>query len=110
MRARRLRARLQIYRPVKNESATGNVDHGWELFLERWAEVIPARGREAWEAGRTQEQTPMTVRLRYDSQTAQIDASFRAGTNGPDLAIISAHDPDMMRRTIEIALVTGIPG
>lgn len=110
MRGRSLRIRLQIYRPVENESPTGNMEQGWELYAERWAQKLPARGRETFEAGRTQEEMPMTVRLRYDEMTKAIRPSFRVGETGPDLAIRSVADPDMMRRSIDLVVVTGIPG
>ena len=110
MRGRTLRLRLQIFRPVQNESPTGNVELGWELFAERWAQKLPMRGRELMEAGRTQEQMPITVRLRYDETTAQILPSFRVGETGPTYAITSVADPDMMRRSIDLVVVTGIPG
>lgn len=110
MRGRSLRLRLQIFRPVENESPTGNVDQGWELFAERWAQKLPTRGRETFEAGRTQEELSITVRLRYDEQTSQILPSFRVGETGPQYAITSVADPDMMRRSIDLVVVTGIPG
>lgn len=110
MRGRSLRMRLRIYRPIPIESPTGNVENGWELFAERWAQKVPARGREMFEAGRTQEETPMTVRLRYDETTSQILPSFRVGEAGPELAIRSVADPDMMRRSIDLVVVTGVPG
>jgi SPP1 family predicted phage head-tail adaptor len=110
MRGRSLRLRLKIYKPVPNESPTGNVETGWELVAERWAQKLPQRGRETFEAGRTQEEIPMTVRLRYDEVTSAILPSFRVGETGPELAIRSVADPDMMRRSIDLVVVTGIPG
>jgi len=110
LRARRLRTRLQFYRPIENVSPTGNVDLGWVLHVERWAEIAEMKGREQLEAGRLEAQVPATVRVRYDSETVQIDASFRAGPTGPDLAVVSVAQPDQMRRMIEIVLLTGKPG
>ena len=110
IRGRRLRLRLRIYKPTEAESPTGNVEHGYTLFAERWAERLPMRGRELMEAGRTQDEIPMTVRVRYDEKTALIRADFRVGETGPDYAITSIFDPDMMRQSIDMVVVAGRPG
>lgn len=110
MRGRRLRLRLRIYQPTDAESPTGNVERGWTLFAERWAEKVPARGRELLEAGRTQDELPMTIRVRYDEETALIRPDFRVGEAGPDYAIISIADPDMKRRSLDMVCIAGRPG
>lgn len=110
MRGRRLRLRLRIYRPTMLESPTGNVEHGFDLYAERWAEKLPMRGRELMEAGRTQDELPMTIRVRYDEATALITPNFRVGETGPDYAITSVADPDMMRRSIDMVVIAGRPG
>jgi len=110
MRARRLRTRLQFYRPVEDVSPTGNVELGWALHCECWAEFIPTRGRELMEAGRLEPQVPATVRIRFNDTTKQITAAFRAGQAGPEMAVVSVIAPDQHDRTVELILMTGKPG
>lgn len=69
MQAGRLRKRVELQStPITNRNPTGGVVENWTTIVTRWAELIPLRGQERFEAAQMEAQTTIKIRIRYYSQ------------------------------------------
>ena len=55
-------------------SPTGDVTPDWKTVLTRWAEILPLRGTEKFEAAQMEPRTNVKIRIRYHSG---IDSTWR---------------------------------
>ena len=70
----------------------GNTEPRYEDKYERWAEVVPGKGREFMANNQVQAEQDHTVRMRYDRDTATIDTDnrLRIKRTGRILDIVAA--------------------
>ena len=74
MRAGRMRHRVELQQAGETRDPTGGVARGWSTVVSRWAEIIPLRGQEKFDASQMEAQTNVKIRIRYHSG---IDATWR---------------------------------
>lgn len=65
MEAGRYRHRIALQRPVTTRGTSGGVLVFWELIAERWAAIVPIRGREYMAARQVQAEQITRFLLRY---------------------------------------------
>ncbi|MFC4731736.1 head-tail adaptor protein [Salipiger abyssi] len=78
--AARLRERVTFDYPTKSSDGTGGVEIGWSdepESITRAAEFIYSRGSEAVEAARLTGRSIYKIKVRSDSQTRAINATYR---------------------------------
>lgn len=76
--------RITIEERVKSTNSRGEVIYTWKTWLLVWAQVMPLRGREFFEAAQTQSEITTRFRIRY---RAGIDATMRIVWKGAYYAI-----------------------
>ncbi|MDB5733343.1 MAG: phage head-tail adaptor [Variovorax sp.] len=105
-----LRDRMRFERRAVTADEYGNdVAGAFEPQFTRWAQLVPARGSEQVIASRLEGVQPVTVRVRWDSQTGSITPDWRAvdTRSGRVYAIKTAADPDRRRQWMEMLCVSG---
>jgi SPP1 family predicted phage head-tail adaptor len=105
-----LRDRMRFEKRALSDDGYGNTVAGaFEAQFTRWAEIVPARGSEQVIAARLEGVQPVTVRVRWDSQTGSITTDWRAvdTRSGRVYAIKTAADPDRRREWMEMLCVAG---
>jgi SPP1 family predicted phage head-tail adaptor len=75
MRAGLLRKRVELQQ-VDNtgRDPTGGTDEDWTTIVTRWAELLPLRGQERYQAAQVEAQTTIKIRIRY---YPPLDATWR---------------------------------
>ncbi len=74
MQAGRLRKRIQLQQVTNGRGPTGGTVETWTTIVTRWAELIPLRGQERFQAAQMEAQTTLKLRIRY---YAPIDQTWR---------------------------------
>lgn len=72
------RHRLRVEK--RDEDAVSEMNEpieSWDLYCERWAEVLPSNGREFAGGDKVASDVTHNVRMRYDSTTAAITPKMR---------------------------------
>ena len=65
MQAGRLRHRVELQQPTESRDVSGGVTRIWLTIVTRWADIIPLRGQERFDAAKVEAQTNVKFRLRY---------------------------------------------
>lgn len=74
MQAGLLNRRVELQQAVESRDPTGGVDRAWTTIVTRWAQIIPLRGQEKFDASQMEAQTNIKIRIRY---YAAIDQTWR---------------------------------
>lgn len=89
--------------PGRTADGDGHLAESAEERFDRWAEVMPLKGRERFLANQTQADTGYVVRVRYDKQTKTLDPRWWLTLrDGKRLNITRIYDPDRGHRWIEM--------
>lgn len=84
---RKLRERVLFEAPMEDRDALGQRTGEWESKGERWAEVLPLRGREFFAAAAVQQEQTIRVWIRrWDA----VNTTWRLTWNGQAYDITSA--------------------
>ena len=75
MRAGLLRHRIELQQKAETRDPTGGTTRTWTTQRTVWAQILPLRGQERFEAQQVEGRTTMKIRIRYYSP---IDATWRA--------------------------------
>lgn len=110
MRAGRLRQKVLLQPPAGSQAADGERTTTWSANnLTRRAAIEPLRVSEQFAAGQIQASSTHRIHIRYDSETATVDGSWRVkyGTriftiDGPPRNIME------MSRTLELICTEGL--
>lgn len=65
MRAGLLRKRVELQSVTNGRGPTGGTVENWTTIVNRWAELLPLRGQERYEAAQVEAQTTIKIRIRY---------------------------------------------
>ena len=65
MQIGRLRHRVQLQEPTEGRDASGGIDRTWTTIVPRWADILPLRGQERFDAAKVEAQTNVKIRIRY---------------------------------------------
>jgi SPP1 family predicted phage head-tail adaptor len=99
------RDRITVQRRTKVPDADGDLlSETWATYCERWARVIPAKGREFTAQDRIKSEASHRLFTRYDTQTAAIRTTDRVLWRGLSFDVLSVTDVDARKREVEIAL------
>lgn len=96
-----LKERVRLQKRSGTKDGYGNVVPGpWQDQFDRRAQFIMKPGSEAVLAARLQGQQPVTIIVRFDSQTSTIGTDWRVidVRTGTALAIKAAEDMDRKRQ------------
>lgn len=74
MQAGQLNRRIELQQATEPRDPTGGIDREWTTIVQRWAQIIPLRGQEKFEAAQIEAQTNIKFRIRYYQP---IDATWR---------------------------------
>lgn len=77
MRSAALRHLVALQSPTGSRDSVGGQVTSWTTEATVYASVEPLSGREAWLAAQTQAETTHKICLRYSSNLADLDASWR---------------------------------
>lgn len=109
MRAGKLRHRVQVDEPTRTQDASGDeiIDFvPWSH--ETPADVQPLTGREKLASGGVLGSFDTRIIMRWSSDTARIDQTWRVRFSGIVYNIVSAEDLGFRHRTIEIMATSGL--
>jgi SPP1 family predicted phage head-tail adaptor len=111
MPAGRLRERIAFGTRTATPDAYGNpVTGDFADQFTVWASILPLKGGEGVQAARLGGTQPVIIRVRYNSQSIQIQPHWRARDTrtGVEYNITSAADMERKRRYIDIMAVAGV--
>lgn len=74
MQAGQLNRRVELQQAVETKNPTGQPISTWTTIVTRWAQIIPLRGQEKFDAAQMEVQTNVKIRIRY---YPAIDATWR---------------------------------
>lgn len=109
-----LRFRVRFDKLIGTDAPAGGATETWEEQFTRWAEIIQQRGGEGVQAQRLQGTQPAIIIVRSDSDTRQIDVSWRAvwvkdGEPHRIYALKTCEDMEGERGFITMQAVNGEP-
>jgi len=113
MRASRLTQRFTFQSRSATPDEFGNTQAGFaDAFTEPAELVVPRLGSEAVIAARLQGTQPVTIRVRLNSRTVQIQADWRAvDSRAPNIVYAMTAPPidrEQKRRWLEIPATVGV--
>ena len=85
----RMKDKVPINQLAQTIDAEGTVIDTYTQFIKRFADVRPARGREAYVNDQFLSEIDFVVSMRYDSQTKNITAKHEVDFKGQRLRITS---------------------
>jgi len=68
MQAGRLRHRIELQDFVESTDPTGGRTKAWSTIVIRWADILPLRGKERFQAAKVESTTTIKIRMRFFSQ------------------------------------------
>ncbi len=74
MQAGQLNRRVELQQAVESRDPTGGTTRTWTTIVTRWAQILPLRGQEKFDAAQMDVQTNVKIRIRY---YPGIDATWR---------------------------------
>lgn len=102
----RHRATLQTYTPTRD--ATGGVVESWTDVATVYARVEPIRGREALEAEQILAEADTRVTIRYGSEWAAINPSWRVLCRNVVYNIVHVVERNLAHREYELLVKSGV--
>ena len=109
MRAGRLRHRLVLQKPVTARNATTNEkETTWTTVSTVWGGIEPIRGKERVSAQGLDAVYDVRLPMRYSSEIAGIDATWRATNGGKVYAFQSVLNIDERNNEVEVLASEGV--
>lgn len=98
--AGRLIERVSFQRRDDLDDGAGNTVGAWTPVFERSAQFVMRPGSEEFTAARLEGRQPVTIIVRFDSQTSAVDGSWRIVDvrSGKTYAVRSGEDMDRRRQ------------
>jgi SPP1 family predicted phage head-tail adaptor len=104
-----LRHRITLQRPGGNRNAMGERETTWTDVATVCANVEPVSGRQEWLARQEQASTTHTITVRWSSNIASADASWRVKFGERLMPLDKPPiDVDERRQWLEIACTEGL--
>ncbi len=108
MRARRLRHLVTLDSPNPTTDAAGGEIPGFTLHSVVHAAVEPIRGKERVASGQMVSEVDTMILIRWTPDVSGIDTTWRVQYDGVIYEIISAIDPFLKHREIELMCKSGV--
>jgi SPP1 family predicted phage head-tail adaptor len=110
MRSGTLRHRVTLQKPAAgdNRDAVGEPQTVWETVGTYWASVVPLSTGERHLAAQSRTYVTHRVTLRYSSELAAIDGSWRVVFGTRHLPIEGVRNIDERNREFELVCVEGM--
>ncbi|MTH96647.1 phage head closure protein [Roseibium sp. RKSG952] len=109
-RAGSYRDRVTFQESQSVSDGAGGQTTAWVDLVTVWGNYRAERGTEAMKAGAVLAASRGTLKVRYSSQVAGINATYRAVIRGEVHDIQSVINPDRRWRELEMVLVRGGSG
>lgn len=111
MRAGRMHTRITFDKPTAVSDAAGGTVVTWVPVFTAWADVHPLTGRETTRTNQTIAELDTRIRIRYDGQSRNIDATWRARDVARGIVYNIVRPPinsDTRDRDLEILCSSGV--
>jgi len=108
MQAGRLRKRVRFQSASPSPDIGGGFAVTWGEDVELWGDFRPQRGGEVLEAGRSAEQVPGVLQVRWSETAANILPGDRVLIDDEAYNIRSSIDPDGRRIRLEMVVEKGV--
>ena len=86
MRAGLLRNRIELQEKLETRDPSGGTTREWVTKRTVWAQILPLRGQERFEAQQVEGRTTMKIRIRWYSP---LDSTWRAKKGSRIFNIVS---------------------
>lgn len=105
VQAGKLDQRIAIQAKTLGASSVGDENITWVTHVERWAQVVPLRGREFAAAAQMQDSVDYRVTIRY---LQSVERGMRVVWNGLLLDIVAVIDVNGQHDSMELMCLSGV--